>query len=118
MTDRVEVVGEQTNASSRTNAIRIYAARAQGLAEAQIQVDVATFTQCVDAYVQDEAELAGFYSGRFRAEFKPAVHAWVATRPLNSPDAPLTPFAVSRYGCVIFVAKAIWIAAFPVSVAV
>ena len=117
MTDRVEVVGEQTNASSRTNAIRIYAARAQGLAEAQIQVDVATFTQCVDAYAQNEAGSPAL-SERFRAEFKPAVHAWVATRPLESSDAPLTPFAVSRHGCVIFVAKAIWIAAFPVSVAV
>lgn len=36
--------GEQAKAASRTNAIRIQAARAQGLAEAQTQVDVATFT--------------------------------------------------------------------------
>ena len=35
--------GEQAKASSRTNAIRIDAARAQGLSEAQKEVDVATY---------------------------------------------------------------------------
>jgi hypothetical protein len=89
--------GEQAKASSRTNAIRIDAARAQGLAEAQTEVDVATFTQWVDAYLHDDDELAGFYFRRFRAEFKPAVNAWLATRPLANPDAPLTPFAMPQY---------------------
>ena len=89
--------GEQAKAASRTNAIRIDAARAQGLAEAQTEIDVATFTQWVDAYARDETELADFYFKRFRAEFKPAVNAWVATRPLRNPNAPLTPFAMPQY---------------------
>jgi hypothetical protein len=89
--------GEQAKASSRTNAIRIDAARAQGLAQAQTQVDVATFTQWVDAFARDETELADFYFKRFRAEFKPAVDAWLATRPRVNPDAPLTPFAMPQY---------------------
>jgi hypothetical protein len=89
--------GEQAKAASRTNAIRIEAARAQGLAQAQTQVDVATFTQWVDAYARGETELADFYFKRFRAEFKPAVGAWLATRPLRNPDAPLTPFAMPQY---------------------
>ena len=89
--------GEQAKASSRTNAIRIEAARAQGLSEAQTQVDVATFTQWVDAYAREEQELASFYFKRFRAEFKPAVNAWLATRPLRNDDAPLTPFAMPQY---------------------
>jgi hypothetical protein len=89
--------GEQTKASSRTNAIRIDAARAQGLAEAQTQVDVATFTQWVDAYARRETDLADFYFKRFRDEFRPAVDAWLATRPLRNPDAPLTPFAMPEY---------------------
>ena len=120
MTDRVEVVatvllalaavatawssyqatrwnGEQAKASSQTNAIRIDAARAQGLVEAQKQVDVATFMQWVDAFAQDQAELTAFYRGRFRDEFKPAVNAWIATRPLLNPDAPLTPFVMPQY---------------------
>ena len=120
MTDRVEVVstvllacaavatawcsyqatrwnGEQTKASSRTNAIRIEAARSQGLAEAQTQVDVATFTQWVDAYARRETVLEDFYFKRFRAEFKLAVDAWLETRPLRNPNAPLTPFAMAQY---------------------
>jgi hypothetical protein len=89
--------GEQAKAASRTNAIRIDAARAQGLAQAQTQVDVMTFTQWIDAFARDETELADFYFKRFRAEFKPAVDAWIATRPRRNPDAPLTPFAMPQY---------------------
>jgi hypothetical protein len=89
--------GEQAKAASRTNAIRIDAARAQGLAQAQTQVDVATFVQWVDAYAKHETALQDFYFKRFRVEFKPAVEAWLATKPLTNPDAPLTPFAMPQY---------------------
>ena len=89
--------GEQAKASSKTNAIRIDAARAQGLSQAQTQVDVATFTQWVDAYAHKETLLADFYFKRFRKEFRPAVVAWLATRPLKNPKAPLTPFAMPQY---------------------
>jgi hypothetical protein len=89
--------GEQVKASSRTNALRIEAARAQGRAQALTQVDVATFTEWVDAYAHRERRLAEFYFRRFRSEFKPAVTAWLATRPLKNPKAPLTPFAMPQY---------------------
>lgn len=89
--------GEQTRASSRTNALRIEAARAQGLAEAQTQVDIATFIQWADATVTDNRELAEFYTERFRPEFRPAFDAWLATDPLTNPDAPPTPFAMDEY---------------------
>jgi hypothetical protein len=89
--------GEQAKASATTNKIRVEAARAQGLSEAQTQVDVATFVQWVDAYALERTELAEFYFRRFREELKPAVDAWLATRPLQNPDAPLTPFAMPQY---------------------
>ena len=89
--------GEQAKAASRTNAIRVEAARAQGLSESQTQVDVATFIQWVDAYALQRTELSDFYFKRFRAEFRPAVTAWLATRPLKNPKAPLTPFAMPQY---------------------
>jgi hypothetical protein len=89
--------GEQARAAGRTNGIRIEAARAQGLAESQAQIDVATFTQWVDAYARKEKMLADFYFERFRKEFKPAVNAWIATKPLKNPAAPLTPFAMPQY---------------------
>jgi hypothetical protein len=89
--------GEQAKAAGRTNAIRIDAARAQGLAEAQSQIDVATFIAWADADRRGEAQLAAFFVDRFRAEFRTAFNAWMATRPFTSPDAPPTPFAMTEY---------------------
>jgi hypothetical protein len=89
--------GEQAKTSSASNRTRIEAARAAGLANAQTEVDVATFSQWVDAYARKESFLADFYFKRFREEFKPAVNAWLATRPLRNPAAPLTPFAMPEY---------------------
>jgi hypothetical protein len=54
-------------------------------------------TQWVNAYAQRQQELANFYFKRFRKEFKPAVNAWIATRPLKNPKAPLTPLAMPQY---------------------
>jgi hypothetical protein len=89
--------GEQAKASGRVNALRIDAARAQGLAEGQTEVDIAMFLQWVDATANDEAELAEFYEARFRPDFRPAFEAWQATDPLANPDAPPTPFAMDEY---------------------
>ena len=89
--------GEQAKASGTTNKLRVEAARAQGLSQAQTQVDIATFVQWVDAYALDRTMLADFYFKRFREELKPAVNAWLATRPLKNPNAPLTPFAMPEY---------------------
>ena len=44
-----------------------------------------------------QTDLADFYFKRFRPEFKPAVNAWIATRPLKNADAPPTPFAMPQY---------------------
>jgi hypothetical protein len=89
--------GEQAKQASAVTKARIDAARAAGLANAQTQVDIATFTQWVDAYARKEARLAEFYFKRFREEFQPAVNAWLATRPLRNAEAPLTPFAMPEY---------------------
>jgi hypothetical protein len=89
--------GEQAKAGGRANALRIESAKAAGLANAQTEIDVATFTQWINAYTEEEDQLADFYFQRFRPEFKPAVDAWVATRPLKSPEAPPTPFAMPEY---------------------
>ena len=89
--------GEQAKASGRTNGIRIQAARAAGLAAAETQVDVATFVQWVNAERSKDEALADFYRDRFRKEFRPAFAAWEATRPVENPDAPPTPFAMPEY---------------------
>jgi hypothetical protein len=89
--------GETTKASGRVNAVRIQAARADGLARNQTQVDVATFIAWVDARVSDNAELESFYEDRFREEFHPAFDAWLATDPFTNAAAPKTPFAMEEY---------------------
>ena len=89
--------GEQAAAAGRTSAIRIQAARAQGLGQAQTQIDVATFIAWADADQQGDEKLADFYVDRFREEFRPAYNAWLATDPLTSAGAPPTPFAMPEY---------------------
>jgi hypothetical protein len=80
--------GEQAIAFSHANAARVESTRASNLANAQTEIDVATFTQWVDAYARHETRLADFYRRRFRGEFQPAVADWVATHPLKNPNAP------------------------------
>jgi hypothetical protein len=89
--------GEQAKTASRVNKTRIDAARAADRTNALTQVDIATFIQWVDAYAQDESELASFYRTRFRDEFKPAFNAWIASRPLENANAAPTPFALPDY---------------------
>jgi hypothetical protein len=88
---------EQGLAATRATAARVEANRAAGVANRQIVVDVTTFTQWVDAYSNGDARLAAFYFRRFRPEFRPAVTAWLATKPLTNAQAPLTPFDMPQY---------------------
>jgi hypothetical protein len=75
-------------------------------------VDVATFIAWLEAaeqevsageiditegYQPDPATLSGILYARFRPEFGTAMDAWLATRPLITPDAPPTPFAMDEY---------------------
>lgn len=89
--------GKQAETQSASIAARVESTRQSGVANRQAQIDVAIFTQWVDAYARGEAELESFYRKRFRPEFRPAFEAWVATRPRRNPSAPLSPFAMPQY---------------------
>jgi hypothetical protein len=89
--------GEQAITFSRANAARVESTRTSNLADTQTEIDVATFSQWVDAYARHQTQLADFYRKRFRSEFQPAVAAWIATHPLQNAHAPLTPFAMPNY---------------------
>ena len=89
--------GEQAKAFATASATRTESTKASGLANAQTQIDVAVFTQWVDADLRGEDELATFYEQRFRDEFKPAFRAWLATDPFKDPTAPPSPFAMDEY---------------------
>lgn len=87
----------QARGQSASIATRVESTRAANVANRQGQIDVALFTQWVDAYARDETELAAFYRKRFRTEFRPAFEAWVKTKPRTNADAPLSPFAMPQY---------------------
>lgn len=89
--------GEQAEAQMRATAARLESTRASGVANRQTQIDVAVFIQWVDAYARNETKLARFYEERFQDRFKPAFDAWIASKPLQNPAAPLTPFAMPEY---------------------
>jgi hypothetical protein len=89
--------GEASKASSRVNALRIEAARSQGLAEGQTQVDIAMFFEWVDAELTGDSNLAGFYEERFRPEFRPAFDAWLASARPGVASPPETPFTLDDY---------------------
>ena len=88
---------EQAAAGNRSTAARVQANRVAALANRQVQVQVETFIQWVNARQTGDTELATFYRQRFRPEFMPAFDAWLATDPLTNPSAPGTPFAMPQY---------------------
>lgn len=89
--------GEQSLGTSHATASRIAENRQSALANRQVQIDVATFIQWVDAAKSGRPALADFYRSRFRPEFTPAFSAWLAQKPLTNPDAAKTPFALPQY---------------------
>lgn len=89
--------GEQAAHTSKSTAARIEASTASTRAGQLTQIDIATFTQWVNATEDGDTQLADFYRTRFRDEFTPAFDAWLATEPLTNTDAPKTPFAMSEY---------------------
>jgi hypothetical protein len=89
--------GEQAQATSHATATRIEENRVSALANRQVQIEVATFIQWLDARQEHHPKLADFYSARFRPEFRPAFTAWLETKPFDNPAAPQTPFAMPQY---------------------
>jgi hypothetical protein len=84
--------GEQAQSYSVGTSSRIAENRAAALENRQVQIDVATFIQWVDARAQGDGELARFYRSRFRDEFTPAFAAW-----LSDPASHETPFTLPEY---------------------
>ncbi len=55
------------------------------------------FLQYLQAFSRKDEQLTDFLYQRFRPEMKPAVDAWLATRPLLNPGAPRSPFVMKEY---------------------
>lgn len=107
--------GVQADSYSQASAARVESTRASTEAGQLTVIDVGTFTSWVaalsaeqragaptglspdGAYTPQPGTESGFLFTRFRDEFRPAVEAWLATRPLADPAAPRTPFAMPEY---------------------
>ncbi|TET39350.1 MAG: hypothetical protein E3J69_00580 [Anaerolineales bacterium] len=89
--------GIQSIKFSRASSLRVESTRASTLGGQLVTIDVILFEGWVDAYVAKNEDLMHFYEGRFRDEFNPAFEAWVATDPVNNPDAPSQPFLMEEY---------------------
>ncbi|MGE5488638.1 MAG: hypothetical protein ACM3ZB_12555 [bacterium] len=63
----------------------------------QESVDVGVFLQYIHGLISRDKKLAAFIYQRVRPEMKPALEAWLSTRPLTNPNAPPTPFAMEQY---------------------
>jgi hypothetical protein len=63
----------------------------------QRNLDEALFVEYARAVGENNDRLAKFLRQRLRNEFKPAVDAWLATRPVHNKNAPSSPFDMPEY---------------------
>lgn len=89
--------GAMSISFSQASTNRIEAARMEGTANRKLSVQVALFTQWLEAYQSGDTELAGFLQARFPEPLATVFPAWLGSRPLKDPDAPATPFDMEQY---------------------
>lgn len=89
--------GEQTRAYNQATAARVTTARIEGRALIQDDLNVGLFVPYITAIARNETELTDFLYQRFPPALKAATDAWLATNPLENPQAPLSPFDMPEY---------------------
>ncbi len=89
--------GTQSSSNVRSISQRIEASELANSAQQLELVDVALFSNWINAIAAEDQRRADFYAERFRPEFKPAFDVWLATKPLTNPDAPSSPFVMADY---------------------
>lgn len=89
--------GEQADAYARGNAARTESAKAASRAESLNAIDLALFTEWIDATAGGDSRKAAFYRQRFRPEFQQPFREWLALKPLATAGAPASPFALESY---------------------
>jgi len=99
----------QTRSYSVASAHRVESGKASTLAGQQQIIDVLLFTDWLQAtseetggrlpteYVPDPGTYSAFLYKRFRPEFQPALHAWLAEDPGTNASAPSSPFVMPEY---------------------
>ncbi len=89
--------GQMSNSYAAANVARSHFLLNSITAQQQVALDVQIFINWVNAFAVEDELLADFYFERMRDEAKPAIEAWIATKPLENPDAPSNPFVMEEY---------------------
>jgi hypothetical protein len=89
--------GRQTQAFSQAGDLRVESTRASANGNQTLIVDVSLFNGWAEAYAKGDEQLMSFYRNRFSPEMEVALVDWIATDPLNNPDAPEEPFGMPSY---------------------
>lgn len=89
--------GQQAAHYAQANALHVESIRNSTLASQYMLFDVQIFNQWLNAYYHGDTRLAYLYQKRFRAEFRPAFEAWLATNPFDNPNAPPGPLLMPQY---------------------
>ncbi|MBT0995091.1 hypothetical protein KIN34_12450 [Cellulomonas sp. DKR-3] len=89
--------GAMSISFSQASTARIEASRLEADANRKQSIQVSLFTQWLQAYQAQDAQLTEFLEDRFPEPLATALPAWVATKPLQNPDAPATPFEMPEY---------------------
>ena len=89
--------GVQAIDFARAGALRVESSKSESRANTLLNIDVAVFTNFLNAFATEEQKLADFYEQRFSPRLEPAFDAWLAQEPRTNPDAPPSPFSMSEY---------------------
>jgi hypothetical protein len=89
--------GIQSSNYTQASGSRTAAAQQRSAANQFRLADLSVFENYIDAVLVEDEAVADFYFQRFRPEFRVGFDAWIALDPMNNPDAPPSPFAMSEY---------------------
>ena len=82
---------------SQASASRVEASRQEGLANRKQTIQVALYSQWLQANANGNQQVMDYLSTRFPEPLKTAFTAWMATQPGSNPQAPSSPFAMPEY---------------------
>jgi len=88
---------ESRNVSTEATNTRAAGGRALATAEATRSIDASAFNTWATAYVLRNQDAMQVAARRFRADYKVAFGAWIATRPIVNPSAPAGPSYMPQY---------------------
>lgn len=89
--------GDESKFYFEASAAQIDSARMEDKAFQRVNIQVGLFVDYAAARSEDNEQLVDFLYQRFPPELKLATDAWLATDPLNNPNAPPSPFDMPEY---------------------